>query len=667
MDIAKRFSVADFLDRVQKVENSSRALDISKGMILTAFRRRYVSYGKSKRIDLSNSMSCLDFIMRKPSIIDPQSYMNELISKHNKFSNCFIVSVVILLWRSFNQVRKRLPSHINTDMLSILDAIENATGIKNVTRLSENKFKEISQYLFLTYKKQLVAVKLNRDLNAPRPFEIWFKGDKKCNDKVHVLLYDEHAYAITDISKILTPSQLCKYCGNFKPNDFCINCSRSKKICRYCRTCHCLDRFTNELKPIPEYLCDDCNVFFIDLICYFSHKKNNVCGDIVRCRTCARKYSKLKPHRNCGLRYCRNCRCHVSMNDHTCYLSQRSSEKKFKRYIIADIESVTENAVVGVLFCLMVACPKCLRDTSSVSTLCCGERFRSFLGRSAVNQAVEFIFLQNRFRNSLLLMHGFSFFDGSLVLHALLDNGQKNIKLILNGRKILQLSCSGVVARDSYNILPFSLDDLSRTFKVNHYKGFFPYRFLTCSTLHWMLDDVPPVSFFEVDKMKSDRRRHFEEWYASKTGRPYNVIEELKFYCFTDVIVLSEIIAKFVDFMTSISPLNPFYSSLSLASYCLNVFLSTFFPGADSTGELPIAIYSDDNSSVAATRENSALALKYLSWLNHEKLSAKTEKILTASNRSSEARILNKKVDGFAVQSKRVYEIFGCWIHACVR
>ena len=126
-----------------------------------------------------------------------------------------------------------------------------------------------------------------------------------------------------------------------------------------------------------------------------------------------------------------------------------------------------------------------------------------------------------------------------------------------------------------------SLDDLPKMLglKGNWKKGVFPHKFNVPENQNYV-GAIPTVEYFEPDAMKPDRRKEFEIWYAEETqkGLIWNLQEQMKEYCKSDVLVLARGLEKYDTLMKelnrNISPL----TNVTLASYALTVFRNLHMP-----------------------------------------------------------------------------------------
>lgn len=166
--------------------------------------------------------------------------------------------------------------------------------------------------------------------------------------------------------------------------------------------------------------------------------------------------------------------------------------------------------------------------------------------------------------------------------------------------------------------------------------------------------------YFCVSEIQPEsRREQFHRWYAEKRTREYDLEAEAKHYCYVDVKILSlgsqklrraslELSSGVADIIVG--------NSFTLAGYTMTLFRNKYMI-PNSIGILPSSSYG------IAARKNSALAFKYLSYLNE---TSGGPAIRHAGNDlSGEVRLMingrDTKVDGYAERDGRgiVHEVDG--------
>lgn len=670
------------MDRFDRVVQSSRSVDITSGIELTLFRSPKRNIGIRKKLRPGDNKLFFSFISKKRSIINPLHIQNKIQSLYNRSSNCMCVAVVIGLQKLDKQLTKSHKLNIK-QTIDHLDKIENDTGLSNLPLLSLLDLTKLDVYLQLHHRRTLTVLSLHSDKSLEFPFQIYYNSDSRDFGNLYILAHENHAYFISSIKKCLPNTQWCIRCSSPKFETEC-KCSHISS-CKYCGSKDCVKE--GDVPLVTLIYCARCNFYFLNSRCLLNHQNNDRCNTIHRCKLCCKTVKNDSKDHKCGLRYCKTCKAVVSMNtEHVCYIKRKHGFKSYKQYLVIDIETYSHSCVKGLLFYLFVCCPSCVNDTLSATTKCCSTRFHLFTGTDCVSNACNFIFFQKKFPNSVLISHNFSGYDGPLILQALLLLGAQNLNIVMKGTKIMTLSFNNVTARDTLLLMPYSLVKIAKSFGIVEGKSWFPYKILNPESLYLTLESVPPEHLFETHCMNDERLHDFKIWYDKKIGKKYNILKELSDYCKNDVIVLAKIIDKFTSMFLELCHINPIFSSITIASLCQSVYLHSYMPGEDEEGELPFIVLPDNDPGVAGLRQNSHMAIKYLSYLNQQFVHNGTNrKIVHAGNSKSERTICGQKVDGLVVsrnhspvvvngdcgpmvnEPNQVIQVHGCMIHSCVK
>lgn len=150
--------------------------------------------------------------------------------------------------------------------------------------------------------------------------------------------------------------------------------------------------------------------------------------------------------------------------------------------------------------------------------------------------------------------HNFSNFDSVFIL--------KNLKLltskldpIIRDGLIIELKCqfgSGknplrLFFRDSYLLLPASLDKLGKNFECGE-KMLFPYKFINQEDIDFNYSGlVPDISYFETKNEDEDYNldNEYNKYCEKFIGKEWNLRRETIKYCESDVVLLHKVISKF--------------------------------------------------------------------------------------------------------------------------
>lgn len=158
----------------------------------------------------------------------------------------------------------------------------------------------------------------------------------------------------------------------------------------------------------------------------------------------------------------------------------------------------------------------------------------------------------------------FSFRDGKILSVA----GSKTI-LNQKGKKIKKL----LTFKDSYLILPSSLDNLLKTFKVGVNKTIFPYKFPKINNLNY-IGEVPDYNYFDKKKVSLENYLNYKNNF--ERDKIWNLRDEVLKYSYNDVIGLFKVIEIFQNDIFKLESINLTRFS-SISSTTLNIFLANYY------------------------------------------------------------------------------------------
>ena len=100
------------------------------------------------------------------------------------------------------------------------------------------------------------------------------------------------------------------------------------------------------------------------------------------------------------------------------------------------------------------------------------------------------------------------------------------------------LEFNGVKVIDSLNFLPLGLAALPKAFGQQELKkGYFPHKFNTAANEDYE-GPIPDAWYYDPGNMKPAKRNAFYAWYFKQGGRTFNMKQERKDYCISDVDIL---------------------------------------------------------------------------------------------------------------------------------
>ena len=180
---------------------------------------------------------------------------------------------------------------------------------------------------------------------------------------------------------------------------------------------------------------------------------------------------------------------------------------------------------------------------------------------------------------------------------------------MLKGSQLLCLNYNKLKIIDSYQFIPLALSKFPSTFGFTDFqsKGFFPYSFNTFENRDYS-GRIPPIEFYESEKMMTSVRDDFIKWYESQKNSHFDLKQELLKYCCNDVELLKKGCLIFRKDLTNISSgLCPFIYSITLPSYCHLLYRQLFMR------ENSIALIPELGYQFKQT--NSTQAILWLKWV----------------------------------------------------
>ena len=206
---------------------------------------------------------------------------------------------------------------------------------------------------------------------------------------------------------------------------------------------------------------------------------------------------------------------------------------------------------------------------------------------------------------------------------------------------------------DSYLFISYPLAKFPKLFGFpeSESKGYFPYSYLTLSTLDYV-GDIPDRSFFPTEKY--DDMADFEKWYSEVKPGGYDIQNEIKKYCMMDVNLLCRGWSQFRHMFLTLCSTDP-NDRLTLSSTC-NAFFRNHCMPPETMCLLP------NNERLVPNNIQSVLATKYLHYLEKE-LGVVFQ---MAGRGGGEAKILTYKLDAYLPETREAWDVLGCYFHGCL-
>ncbi len=529
---------------------------------------------------------------------------------------------------------------------------------------------------------------------------IFRANERKSGKPLYLYHHSEHFDVLTSVPALFNKSgYFCPSCNKFDLRKI-HKCHED--LCRQCRS-YCGTK--NGLGcAVTSITCEDCRRSFFSLSCYRAHKTARAsplwiqptCERLYACRTCARDLKKdrsgQETNKNagngklheCWKSFCECCKKNVEKFSHLCYLQpinqndpKYASDMQKRRGVFGffDLECcLTEDNVLVPNLCVFQ-----FEDGTEFvyKTLSCMEKFAEslFCEDGEISRYVGEKYLT-------IYSHNGARFDTLYMLKYLGLYSTEDPKVVFDGSSAISVSLKRGRLRflDSLKFLPFPLKALPRAFGVEESKGYFPHSLNRLEFQNWRIDR-PLEKDFEPEFMKESEFKDFESWYKREIFEPYmnakemfdaglitsddffcyDIYEEMVKYCRQDVKVLRLCFMKFFQSFYEMTGCMPGIRNLTIASLCNTVWRCNFLQEY-SVPLLPHNGYSgkDIQSKVA------------LSWLKFLDEFHYAGELMYAGKNKGEYKIAlpnNRyvKVDGIHLPSKKVFEMYGCTFHGCLK
>ena len=530
--------------------------------------------------------------------------------------------------------------------------------------------------------------------------------------EIYLLHSDDHYHLITSMAGFLNTSYFCSKCLKGYNDEGKHKCQKNKDFCTSCRQDKCEDHLNP--KEDAGIYCSDCNLMFKGQNCFANHKTftiarhqcegKSVCDTVKACRHCAkflRNQREIKYHR-CGYLRCPHCKKYVDYQVHKCFIQtakQEEASKKRKRPVYETAEgdeeldeeegeepiSLEEELIAEQEEREEVNRPSVKRKRKLPTThvyfdIECRfdakqhtptllvywneeeEEPVSLHGENCVKQFLQYLEELCEDYNVTVIAHNFKGYDGLFVLRECYKNKLK-VEQIRQGLKLLMLKHKNIRYIDSMSFIQGSLRSFNSTFGIpmdEVQKGYFPYRFYTPETEHYV-GPLPEKHYYGPEHMSVKERPVFEAWYEAEKEKyraePTKVFDlqaELQKYCVSDVKLLKAGCDIFRKGSEEIIGLNPF-DSVTIAASCMADIKKNHLRENMIAAE-PIMGWR------SGIKTQSTEAKQWLLW-EEKKLG---RQIRSAMN-EGEYHIPGTKyhVDGYDPQTRRCYEFQGCPWHGC--
>ena len=234
-------------------------------------------------------------------------------------------------------------------------------------------------------------------------------------------------------------------------------------------------------------------------------------------------------------------------------------------FITLDIETRNIN---GILYPVCI----CLYDGESVQSF----YITDFKSEFELIKGVFNFLNKRKYHYQKIYIHNMSKFDGVFLLKYLGSIGE--VKPLMRHQSLYEIRVSMksnkkqkylIILRDSYLILPSSLDKLSRTFKVTNPKSIFPI----FSVNNLPLDYIGPIPN-QKEFISKDLYNLYLDNYKGNLNK-WNLKSELIKYCENDVVALHQVINNFAIEIFDLFRID-IHKYLTLSSIALGIYQANF-------------------------------------------------------------------------------------------
>ena len=454
---------------------------------------------------------------------------------------------------------------------------------------------------------------------------------------INLYYHNKHFDVITSIPGFLNRSYFCHRCHKSYSNTADHVCPT---MCGSCRAFGCI-------LEGDGIVCNECDRLFKNQLCYDHHKEpingggRSVCEVVRKCEKCGKVMDvrKIKDGHICGKK-CRTCGVILNEEDteHECYIQQleQEEESSYNHLLFFDFEATQEHGIHHPNLCVV-------HDEEREVAL--------FQGEDTVKKFCEWL-LTPEHQDCIVVAHNFQGYDGYFITKYLIENAIK-YEIIYRGAKSLSLTIPmfNIKFIDSLNFIPMSLAKFPKTFGQDELcKGYFPHLFNKEENQNY-IGPIPCQNDYGVNFKKPTERKAFIAWHNEQVENNYlfDFRKEIIKYCRSDVDIMRKCCLLYREMFRKETDIDPFDISLTIASYCHQVYRTNFLK------KDTIAIFQPDRQLKI---KQSNVAVKWLSYI-----SEKEDICIQHVRNGGEKRFRNYSLDGYCEETHTAYEFQGCFWH----
>ena len=572
------------------------------------------SNGKSKR----TTLDIREYLKKKKSII----------TINNTDNLCLARALVVVIAKIENDPKYRsiISPKGHIQLQRALD-LHRAAGVP----LGLCGLDEVDMFQKHLINYEITIVSGDHDNSIIYPPE---SGDKQ---PIYLYYQNKHFDIITKMPGFLSVCYFCHKCRK----TYCKTTDHvCPAMCKSCRSYECV---------FEQWIdCDECKRKFKSRACYDHHKEpigaaRSVCETIRRCEKCGKVMDvrKLKANGHICGKKCKTCGIILKKEDeeHQCYIQklEQPEEEQYNHLLFFDFEATQEHGVHEPNLCVV-------HDEVGEVAL--------FKGKDTVKQFCEWL-LTKEHQDCIVVAHNFQGYDGYFIIKYLIQNAIK-YEHILRGAKVLSLTIPmfNIKFIDSLNFIPMSLAKFPKTFGQDELcKGYFPHLFNKEENWNYV-GPIPCQNDYSVNFMKPQERKAFQTWHKEQVENNYvfDFQKEIVKYCRSDVDIMRKCCLLFREMLRDETTIDPFGKSLTIASYCHEVYRTKFLK------EDTIAVFTHERQ---LKTKQSNMAVKWLSYV------AEKEDIHIQHVRNGGEKSVNGKylLNGYCQATHTAYEFQGCFWH----
>ena len=491
---------------------------------------------------------------------------------------------------------------------------------------------ELFQRYFTKY--QIIVISADHDDNIIYPPKPPGTDEKP---SINLYYHNKHFAVITTIPGFLGRKYFRHRCHKMYDHTADHVCGA---MCGSCRAFGCV-------LEGDELVCNECDRLFKNQACYEHHKEpinaggRSVCEVVRKCEKCGKAMDvrKIKNGHICGKK-CRTCGVILKEEDtnHKCYIQQleQPEESRYDRLLFFDLECTQEHGTHHANLCVV-------HDEEREVGL--------FQGEDTVKEFCEWL-LTPEHKHCIVVAHNFQGYDSYFIKEYLIKNAIQ-YEVIYRGAKTLSLTIPvfNIKFIDSLNFIPMALAKFPKTFGQDELcKGWFPHLFNKEENQNYV-GPIPCQNDYGVNFMKPEERKAFIAWHNEQVENNYlyDFRKEIIKYCRSDVDILHKCCLLFREMFRKETDLDPFDNSLTIASYCHEVYRTNFLK------KDTVAVFNHDRQ---LKTKQSNVAVKWLSYIKE-----KEDIHIQHVRNGGEKRVGRYSLDGYCEETHTAYEFQGCFWH----